>query len=129
MAYYEINPVTRKSEKVTASNIITALVGNLISADEAIKRINGLLFDMENELLTLVDKEDWRYIYNVAKEEWAKYDGRKPSGDDLKEIRKVIKEIIKDELKIEKNGDFRKLNKLTYHRYKEQIEELLYKKI
>lgn len=129
MAYYEINPVTRKSEKVTSSNIITALVGNLISADEAIKRINGLLFDMENELLTLVDKEDWKYIYNVAKEEWAKYDGCKPSGDDLKEIRKVIKEIIKDELKIEKNGDFMKLNKLTYHRYKEQIEELLYKKI
>ena len=98
---------------------------HLISPDEAVRRIEKLISNIEYELITPVDKADWKEIYDFAKENWAKYDGFKPTGDDLKEIRKIIKSILKDELQIEPHGDFMRLNKLTYHKYRRQIEELL----
>lgn len=125
MDYYEKNNHTGQMERVTPRNIVTYLVDHLISPDEAVRRIEKLISSMEYELITPVDKADWKEIYDFAKENWAKYDGFKPTGDDLKEIRKIIKSILKDELQIEPHGDFMRLNKLTYHKYRRQIEELL----
>ena len=127
--YYERNYNNGQMERVTPQNIVAHLVNLDISKDEAVERINRLLEEQKKDLVTPVSKEDWKYIYETAKEEWAKYDGVKPTGEALVEIRKVIKQILRDELKIEPHGSFMNLNKLTYNENKQKIKDLLYKMI
>lgn len=124
MAYYEKN-LQGEPTLVTPKNIVADLVGCRIPPEEAERRIQRLLDDQAQELTTLVDKNDWKYVYDSAKEKWARYDGYKPKGDDLKEIRRIIKIILKDRLKIEPNGDFMKLNKATFNKNIWKIDELL----
>ena len=127
--YYECNYKNGEMERVTPQNIVTHLVNLDISKDEAVGRINRLLEEQKKDLVTPVSKEDWKYIYETAKEEWAKYDGVKPTGEALVEIRKVIKQILRDELKIEPHGNFMNLNKLTYNENRQKIKDLLYRMI
>ena len=127
--YYERNYKNGQMERVTPQNIVAHLVNLDISKDEAVGRINRLIEEQKKDLVTPVSKEDWKYIYETAKEEWAKYDGIKPTGEALVEIRKVIKQILRDELKIEPHGNFRNLNKLTYNENKQKIKDLLYRMI
>lgn len=127
--YYERNYKNGEMKRVTPQNIVTHLVNLDISKDEAVGRINRLLEEQKKDLVTPVSKEDWKYIYETAKEEWAKYDGVKPTGEALVEIRKVIKQILRDELKIEPHGNFMNLNKLTYNENRQKIKDLLYRMI